>query len=361
MKIVLYTNSVSAHQLPLAREIVRRVGPDEFRYVYTGQLQGGGQEVAATEPWIVREDERTRQLLESCEVLLSGNRALEVFERRVAAGRTTLYMSERWFKPLRLCRGVWLPGRTRLLVPRFRAFARRVAALSASSHFRYLAIGPWARQDMQRLGVPAAKIVDWGYFVAPSAGRHSPPAPSSRSCLRILWVGRLLDWKRVETLVKSLAERAIVNLADRRVCLTLVGDGPERHRLMAEAKRVAARSPNAEITFLPPLPLDGVRELMRQHDVYVLASDAAEGWGAALNEALEEGMIGLGTHEAGASAALLPDEQRYPAGDARALAALLASVAAGGTWRRSVPQDYTPQGAAERLFSLVRSMAEETA
>ena len=69
MNLVLYTNSVSAHELPLAREIVRLIGAENFRYVYTGRMQGGGQEVAASEPWIASEDETTDALLRQCDVL----------------------------------------------------------------------------------------------------------------------------------------------------------------------------------------------------------------------------------------------------------------------------------------------------
>ena len=60
------------------------------------------------------------------------------------------------------------------------------------------------------------------------------------------------------------------------------------------------------VMFMPAQPMEKVRELMREHDLFVLASNAYEGWGAVVSEALEEGMRVLGTFEAGASAAILP-------------------------------------------------------
>ena len=51
----------------------------------------------------------------------------------------------------------------------------------------------------------------------------------------------------------------------------------------------------------------------------------ARGWGAVLNEALEEGMEVVGTFEAGASATILPRENLFHAGDWRGLRRLLLS------------------------------------
>ena len=115
---------------------------------------------------------------------------------------------------------------------------------------------------------------------------------------------------------------AVGNLYRRSVDvrLTLVGDGPERIRL----ERLARELP---VSFLPPQPIDSIRPIMRKHDVYVLSSDAGEGWGAALNEALEEGMYVLGTYEAGASATLLHESDLFHSGDSSRLGQLLARCA----------------------------------
>jgi hypothetical protein len=85
---------------------------------------------------------------------------------------------------------------------------------------------------------------------------------------------------------------------------------------------------------------------MRNHDVYVLSSNAQEGWGATLNEALEEGMKVIGTYEAGASATMLPYSNLYHCGNWRALKALL---------ERGVPEvdigEWTPEHAADKILN----------
>ena len=144
-----------------------------------------------------------------------------------------------------------------------------------------------------------------------------------------------------------------------RFQLTLVGEGPEKAKILRIAEKLQKKfnTPLSTSTsffdLLPPVPIAEVRNLMREHDVYVLASNAQEGWGAALNEALEEGMVGLGTHEAGASAALLPEAQRFHAGDFGALARLLEKAYAEELRPTGMPVDYTAAGAAGRLMAYV--------
>jgi len=473
MKFVLYTNSVSAHQLPLAREIVKRVGRENFRYVYTGEtLQGGAQEVSAAEPWIVREgagerrrckaepengglglfsdpntnepplsasasslethspsshlethtpDPSVTEWLENCNILMTGGlRPIDLIERRAAKGLKTFYQSERWFKPLvirlktRGGGGEWnvrLPGKLRMLVPGYRRMAKRfVLWLKTDPNARCLAIGPWAKKDFEWLGVPPEKIVDWGYFVEPSGERRrfeavgerrrceaeaengglisssvtnqtEPPLSACASGLgthpmRVLWVGRMLALKHVDTIIRAVAlanrmsEEAEARGGDRKLfSLTLVGDGPERPRLQKLAKSTSAWFstnlsirqsnnpslsqfvyPTIPISFLPPVPIAEVRPLMRTHDIYVFSSDAQDGWGAVVSEALTEGMTVLGTIETGASAALLPKENLFHTGDWKVLAEILvaASYRAVGLSR-----DYTPAGAADRLMTLM--------
>lgn len=358
----LYTNTVSAHQLPLARELATRLGAENFRYVYETEPAGGNQETREREPWTMRADESgAAELLESCEVLLAGGlRPTDLFERRVARGLKTLYQTERWFKPLGYLGSSPVPGSLRLLHPGYRRMARRFARLMESPSFQVLPIGPWAERDLESVfrrfhgGAagekrPARPFVPWGYFVSPgaAAARRVPSVGE----LKVLWVGRLLDWKRVDTVIDAVA--MLRAGGDVPVSLTIVGDGPERARL----ERRALRRGGAAVRFVPRVDIRRVRELMSEHDIYVLASNAVEGWGAALSEAMEEGMAAFGTEEAGASAALLPEPRLFRCGDAAALARLLAG--ARGMAPTPMPSDFTAAGAAERLLAVVERMKGE--
>ncbi len=457
MKITLLTNIISPHQLPLAKALIALVGAENYRYIYTEPLHkerakmGWGGDGGN---WCVHGKMDDCAVLEA-DVLLSGHRALETFEKRNATGKMTFYMSERWFKP---------PiGFLRLFAPSYFRMVRRFVTCLKSPKFMLLPMGIHAARDFLRLlglfkgdlrcffrapkvafeskpggmivalkdainagllskdeiafgkrygfvQIPKehwgklnpsgmyAKMRIWGYFVAPSAkggedmkaeglrvksegpaiisndsnkngcgqsssdssisnceflipncakrtwgeGGHSLPIKQPP---RVLWVGRMLDWKRVDDLVRACRPHPDLKRVDfleesgeRRaesgvsknvklsscdsstlhsVHLSLYGHGPEEERL----RKLAKNCPN--ITFHDFVPVEQVRDLMRVHDIYVLPSNGYEGWGAVVSEALTERMKVLGTVEAGSSATILPPTHLFKAGDVTRLKSLL--------------------------------------
>jgi glycosyltransferase involved in cell wall biosynthesis len=354
MKIAFYLDCVSPHQVPLAREVVKRIGANCFRYVYRDAVQEEraalGWQMTGDADWFVHigtHPDVAREWIESADVMLTGFRDFELFERRVARGLAAFYMSERWLKPI-VVLGCSLPGRVRLLHPRFRRMVHAMKGCFRSKNFRYLPIGVHARKDMVALcgGQTASRMTPWGYFVE-SSPYENVLCQHSDSVCRILWVGRMIDWKRTDTIVNAI--RTLVRNDVRGVDVTLVGNGPERQRL----EKLAVGLP---VAFHDPVSISEVRALMRQHDVYVLPSDGGEGWGAAVNEALEEGMHVLGTYEAGSSATLLDDADLFHAGDWRHLARLLTRCVRekqAGTLKGQGIGEWSAEKAADRLLALV--------
>ena len=416
-RIVIYTNTVSPHQLPLAKELVAQVGEGDFRYIYTevADRDHGGLGWNLDVPdWCVHAGAvDVDEWLENADVLLSGLRCFDLFERRAKKGLKNFYMTERWFKP---------PiGIARLLHPLYFGYARRFCSLMELGAVVGLPIGIPAARDMARLcglmhgdlrclfgapevefeGMPGGRIFNrvervetcrgrdgkyclekmrmWGYFVKSSefgvksseleGGSVNQPLHSST--LKVLWVGRLLGLKRVDTIIRAVGELAVssqrlaVSDASTRfytfytvnhlhvstrstrlnIPLDIYGSGPEEARL----KEMAAQYGDV-IKFHPPVPIDEVRKLMREHDVYVLASNGYEGWGAVVSEALEEGMLTLGTYEAGSSATMLPESHLFRAGDWRALAELLRK-AANGELKPTGIGEWSAEKAAEWLLA----------
>ena len=363
MKFAFFTNIISPHQMPMARGLVELLGADEYRYVYTERESrersklGWGNE---GEDWCLHGDENTAVLSEA-DVLMSGVRAPNLFEKRAKEGKKTLYCSERWFKP---------PiGFLRVFVPSYFKMARRIVKLlKESESFYYYPMGIHAARDMARLcGLmngdlkclfrspkldferkPGGKIwisdeprdtqnirkycLDkmrmWGYFVEEGNGEGIPRAKRVREAdalagvgmgnggeeVKVLWVGRLLKLKRVDTIIKAVGECS----KGKKISLNIYGLGPEEAKL----KKLATKYGDV-IKFYPPVPINEVRKLMREHDVYVLSSNGYEGWGAVVSEALEEGMAVIGTYEAGSSATILPESNLFHAGDWRRLKKLL--------------------------------------
>lgn len=361
MKFVFYTNSVSPHQIPLAEELVRILGEDEYRYIHTLPLTRERIDLGWSKSesnWIISEKEShvvARNILLEAECLMCSVRDFDLIKQRAMRGLLSVYVSERWFKP---------PfGMLRLLSPRYFYMASRfVRMLSRSSSVLYFPMGIHAARDMARLcGLlrgdirclfwgpelrfghePGGRIcrVDgkngekycldkmrmWGYFVAGHKGVGGGDR-KRRSVLRILWVGRYLRWKNVDTIIKAVGECSRKGLD---IVLDLYGRGREEFRL----KELAAKFGDA-VCFHSAVSISDVRKLMRTHDVYVLASNGAEGWGAVVNEAIEEGMIVIGTNEAGSSATILPKKMLFPSGDWRILQKLLEDIFKNGLSYRS--------------------------
>ena len=355
MRVVFYTNNVSPHQLPVAREVMRRVGRENFLYVGE-EIAWNGRTIDAGEVQTCTADSpRAREWLENAEVMYTGGlRPIDLLELRTKRGLASLYCSERWFKPVPLFDlrlfgrmiSAMAPGWVRLLVPGYRRMAKRFVSLAnENACVRFLPIGPWARRDFLRLGVRSDKLVDWGYFVERGRGKGEEGRGSDESTiLKVLWVGRVLGLKRVDTIIRAV--KSVGGMS-----CTIVGDGPELPWLRRLAQGYDA------IRFLPSQPNVRARELMRGHDLYVFASDAQEGWGAVVSEALEEGMSVLGTFESGASAAMLPRERLFRAGDWKALAELLRRERRGELPRCGIG-DWTATKAAERLLACVAAEDE---
>ncbi len=340
MRIALSFKTISPHQVPVAKEFVKSAGLESVRYVYAQEQtksrkkMGWSTDVSGVE-CVKSSSMVAQEWLETAEFMLTGIRDLDLFERRGARGLKTFYTSERWFKPSL--------GRLRMLYPAFWKMAHRFVYLVKKGSVTYLPCGVWAARDMAWLcarGEERRKILEelkrpgswrpmepigcawmrmWGYFVAPPDGaapRQTGIKP--RCAVRVLWVGRLLAWKRVDTLFKAVA----ACLERFPIELTVVGDGPERGALEKLGRRLFARHPTA-LTFRHSVPIGEVRTLMRSHDVYALPSNGYEGWGAVVNEALEEGMIVLGTRQAGACVTMLDERFLFDEGDVQALSRLL--------------------------------------
>ncbi len=390
MTIALLTNIISPHRIPLSHQLAAMVGHKNYRYYYTEPLHSERAELGwcgnECHEWCVPFSESDNSIIKE-DLFVSGLRRWDLLLSRAGQGLPSIYASERWFKP---SFGFW-----RIFVPSYYHMAAKfVGLLSSFSPVYYFPQGVHAARDMARLcGLlhgdwrclfrapklafemkPCGRIwlknrgddkrycLDkmrmWGYFVEPSQypNPHSPIHNSTT--LKVLWVGRLLHWKRVDTIIRAVGELARPSSNSNSnsnshspITLDIYGIGPEENRL----KKLAAKYGD-HIKFHQPVSISEVRKLMKEHDVYVLASNGYEGWGAVVSEALEEGMRVIGTCEAGSSATMLPETNLFHAGDWRRLANLLAS---------DVPQigidNWSSKEAAQRLLAFYEFAKEHFA
>ena len=354
MRFVLLTNVVSPHMIPMAKVIADRIGTDNFCYLAVDGVSELRKKIGWADeslyPWVhvknsdeSYEEFLSRHEVDTADIVLLNIRDSALIRRRAALGKKTFFSFERWFRP---------PYRMwRLLHPRFLWMALCFARELKLGHVIGLGIGVWAVRDMARLcgltsgdvrclwhtpevdfeaepggHVQLAELQDisttkfgignmrmWAYFVDKGAETCVARNTSDKGRLSVLWVGRMLNCKRVETIIDAVS---MVNRISPVLQLDIYGTGP------AEVK-LKERNCSDMIAFHPAVSGEKVRDLMQRHDIYVFASDANDGWGVVVNEALLEGMCVLGTYEAGASATLFPKESLFHSGDAVALAGIL--------------------------------------
>jgi glycosyltransferase involved in cell wall biosynthesis len=274
----------------------------------------------------------------------------EVQAARAATGKLTFVTSERlWKKPF-----VWW----RMLNPRYARGVRRYTGIANRPNVHYLAMGAYAAGDVRRIGAYGDRLWTWAYFAEIAS---KPPQPRINDQVRMLWVGRMLEWKRVDLLLKAVA-RVCYEPAFGR--LDVVGAGPERPGLLKLARKLNLGD---KCIFHEPVAPDRVRELMGQADVYVLPSNRYEGWGVVANEAMSEGAV-LVANEQTAAARVLIDHGRtgflFKDGDVAGLADVLRSLLADASLRGTVRQAawlniqrlWHPRVGAERLVGLCEGL-----
>ena len=384
MKISFLTNIISPHQLPLAKAIVHLIGKNNYRYIYTEhfhqerQDMGWNQESAS---WCVQGD-TSNSNIDSSEVFISELREFKKFNEQLSTKKKII--SERWFKPPL---GMW-----RLLVPTYLYMAFCFVFLLGKSNFFYFPQGIHAARDMMRLYflfhghlnclfhapkvafesrpggniVPLKQAVNagilsaddirfakkngfvqipknkwqqiqpigiwtkmklWGYFVAPSQ-RQDFSHTDDR--LSIMWAGRMVPFKNVSTLVKACKHCS-------QAYLDIYGHGETE----TDLRNIAANLSN--ISFHDFVPISKIRSIMSQHNTYILPSNAGEGWGAVINEALEEKMQVFASIESGAGATILPPSNLFQAQDIQRLQHLLNSNVPRpdiGPWTVKYAADY---------------------
>lgn len=310
-----------------------------------------GWDAGESEPWLLRAGEvaahrvEYEQWWDEADVVIAGYWNIDRLADRLRRGKLTFYMSERWWKP---------PiGVARLLHPRFALKAARFRRLAQSSYLHFLPIGGYAATDMRRMASFNGRSWDWGYFLS-----IPEPLPLCRERLgtfRVLWAGRFLSWKRVDTLVRAFA---LLREQDPDSHLTLVGVGPCRGKMvrLTEELRIAGH-----VTFLPSMPPPRVRELMRNAHVYVLPSSPYEGWGAVLNEAMSDGCAVVASSGAGSAKTMVRHGQNgllFEPGDYRQLGRLLVQLSEDESLRRRLAEAgqrtivdcWSPDIGAERLL-----------
>jgi len=177
----------------------------------------------------------------------------ETFQRRHSSWKVELLKRlQRW----------WIGKADRIIVP---------------SNYLSSAVRCW--------GISAEKITTVYNAVVPEK-RADGAADSGAT--RIITICRLVKWKRVDLIIKAVAEIPCVELV-------IVGDGPERESLKQLAKHVMV---DKRVQFLGQIPQSQTPHVLARCHLFVLAS-TYEGFPHVVLEALRMGLPILATRAGG--------------------------------------------------------------
>lgn len=185
---------------------------------------------------------------------------------------------------------------------------RRLIRCQDGSIEGVLAIGEATANWLAELGMPAQKACPFAYFL-PETTRAEAFQPDAH--FRFLFVGRLVELKRIDMLIDALG-----SLGREVFDLTVVGNGPLETRLRAQADRKLP----GRVHWLGRRSADEIPALMAKADCLVLPS-RYDGWGAVVSEALIAGTPVICSDRCGAAGALRASGcgDVFPANDMKAL------------------------------------------
>ena len=178
-----------------------------------------------------------------------------------------------------------------------KGFLRRLKYMTLN--FRYgkninglLVTGKTGRRCFLKAGFSEQKIFDWGYFTIQRSLNEDLISNENGQKPSVLYVGRIDHNKNVLSFVDVCLKHR-----GKFACLDIIGTGPLSGLLIKKIDGIEC------IKYLGGKTNDEVLNFMRRYDILVLPS-LYDGWGAVVNEALQNGMRVIASENCGASVLL---------------------------------------------------------
>lgn len=296
LKITFITNYMTHHQLPFCKEMYKILG-DNFAFLQTTAMEEERKNMGFLMDvknlgFVYDYDSDysfSENLLDSSDVVICGGTHESYIKPRLDKGKVTFRYFERLYKDSQ-----WKAFIPTSYMRNYKAHTKR-----NNSPVFLLCAGAYVPTDFSLLGAYKDKMFKWGYFteMSPESFEDIYSKRKDNEIVKILWVGRMLDWKHPEVAV--LAINNIINNSHKKqksISLTMIGEGPEKENLLRLIKEYKLEE---YIQLLDFLDNESIRKKMEESDIYLMTSDGNEGWGAVVNEAMDKGMAVIGSSHAG--------------------------------------------------------------
>lgn len=375
MKLAYCTNIWNHHQGPVCTELAKLLGPDDFRLLlhqpldhkYSLDRINMGWDLNPPDvPWIVGPpktcsdvdySEYAKTVMEADAIVFNSELPYmtgDMLRARHRQGKLNLRMGERIYRGGRSWWYAFSPKKWlgRMVV--------RHRFESAGLHF--LTMSHWCADDLAYLHACKGRTWRWGYLTPVSETCVEKPG---RDKIRIGWCGRMLRLKQVDFILRAYA--AMPEKARARSEIHLVGNGEAEEELRQLAMYLGIEDC---VQFRPLMSQPNAKRFLESLDVFVFPSNAHEGWGATLLEAMDKGCAVIANTAAGATLEVLEDGSNgftFKDGDIATLTERLIWLVEHENKRREIGrrawatiQDWSPAVGASRLVSLVEHLRSES-
>ena len=299
MKIVFVSNYINHHQAPLSDRLYELTGGDYF-FIQTEPMEEervklGWDASLADKPYVklyYKEKEKCDSLIMNADcTIFGGCEDTDIIMPRLEEGKFTLIYSERIYKQSRL----------KFISPRGLKKKYHDHIRFNNSPVYLLCAGAYVKGDFDLIGAYRNKKLKYGYFPKCFEYDDLNELRKDNDILRILWVGRFIDWKHPEMMI-NLAENLKAKNMDFHI--TMIGNGV----MEEEIRRLALdKDVSGAVEFRGGMKPDEVREEMRRSDIFISTSDRLEGWGAVINEAMNSGCVTIASKSIGSAPYLIRD------------------------------------------------------
>ncbi len=293
--VVFVSNGVNTHVLPLFQAFLKH--PDiVFTFLACDEEQAYSAKRVSLTPeeekhlvFYHRDPQKGQSLIEGADFLILGMADPALLKKAAKEGKIIFHYSEHFSKNKKLMALRYLHNHFL-----FRTISNNRGYLLAASAF--------AGQDFAKAHLYRGRNLFWGYFPKGNCGVDlSSKTYSLGSPLKVLYSGRLLDWKHPE-----MALRAAETLFEAKIPfeVTIIGEGEMMETLKSSLKD---KPYSNSVSLLGYQDNAKALKAMADANVFLFPSDRGEGWGAVLNEAMSSQCAVLASGKAGSTGFLVND------------------------------------------------------
>lgn len=281
MRIVFVSNYLNHHQLPLCNAFLE-MEQIEFKFIAVepvsqARLEFGYSDIDSKYDFVIRaylnESEKAKAVYEmkKAEILISGENLRKYLSSEDMKDKLIFLYSERIFK------------KKELNIEFIKNILRAVKnhTLNRDRNIYILCAGAYVPIEFKKLRAYKGRMLAWGYFPEVYRRESEEIQRLKRSeYTRILWVGRLIQYKQPQQALEIAKE---LQKKGYSFTLDMVGSGELENTIK---EQVHIEKLEGKVNILGARPANAIREFMDKANIFLFTSNAEEGWGAVLNEAM---------------------------------------------------------------------------